>query len=142
MVALRWSLIPGAGQIYNHQAWKIPIIYTAFAVTGYVAYRHYNSMVTFRDEYLYRINNGVPNLQAYANYGTSNIYNLYQSYSRYFQLSIIVGVGFYALNLLDAYVFGHLFDFQLDESLALRASPTLLPCGDVASPALSLNLTF
>ena len=84
-VALRWSIIPGGGQIYNHQAWKIPIIYTAFAGVGYLIYTNYTSMATFRDEYLYRVNhNDSPNLERYASYSTSNIRSLYNSYNRYY----------------------------------------------------------
>lgn len=141
-VALRWSIIPGGGQVYNHQAWKIPIIYGAFAAAGYFIYTNHESMVKFRDEYLYRINEGSPLLSGYERYPNSSIYRLYQSYSRNFQLAIIVTVGIYALNLVDAYVFGHLFDFQLDESLALHLGPTLLPTGGGFAPAIGAGLRF
>ena len=45
--ALCLSILPGAGQVYNHQAWKIPIIYGAFSGMGYLIYDNYKSMKMF-----------------------------------------------------------------------------------------------
>ena len=144
--ALLWSLLPGAGQVYNHQAWKIPIIYTAFAGVGYFIYTNGTNMVKFKKEYLYRVNNdGATQWAAYANYPTSNIYNLYQAYNKNFQLSVIIAAAFYGLNLIDAYVFGHLFDYDISDDISLRASPTMLTVPDYplpSAPGLSLTLTF
>lgn len=73
-VALRWSIIPGGGQIYNKQAWKVPIIYGAFAGMSYFIYDNYKSMKMFKDEYLYRVNhNGATNLEGYESYSDYNI---------------------------------------------------------------------
>ena len=70
--ALLWSILPGGGQVYNGQAWKIPIIYGALAGVGYYAYYNYDRMVMFKDEYLYRVNNNdATNLADYASYPTS-----------------------------------------------------------------------
>lgn len=142
-VALRWSLIPGGGQIYNHQAWKVPIIYGAFAGMGYLIYDSYQDMKTFKDEYLYRVNhNDTPALEGYESYPTSNIYSLYNSYNRNFQLMIIITAGIYALNLVDAYVFGHLFDFQIDDDISMSMAPMLqlTPAGLAPTVGLSFQL--
>ncbi len=141
--ALLWSLIPGGGQVYNRQAWKVPIIYGALAGMGYLAYNNYNNMVKFKDEYLYRRNHGeATNLEGYENYPTSNIYSLYNSYNRNFQLMVIIAVGIYALNLVDAYVFGHLFDFQIDDDLSLSIMPSLQPLPSGLHPTVGFSLTF
>lgn len=144
--ALYLSLLPGAGQVYNGQAWKIPIIYGAFAGLGYMIYYNYNNMQTFKEEYLYRVNNNdARRLEGYTNYPNSTIYSTYQSYNRNFQLMVIISGLVYGLNLVDAYVFGHLYDFQIDDNLSMRVSPSLLPdmASSVAfSPALCVALKF
>ncbi|MBR6441851.1 MAG: hypothetical protein IKS44_07390 [Bacteroidales bacterium] len=144
--ALYLSLLPGAGQIYNGQAWKIPIIYGAFAGLGYFIHSNYTNMQTFKEEYLYRVNNNdTPRLEGYTNYPNSAILNMYQSYNRNFQLMIILSGVVYGLNLVDAYVFGHLYDFQIDDNLSMRLSPSLLPdvAGGIAfAPAVRVALTF
>lgn len=139
--ALCLSLLPGGGQVYNHQAWKIPIIYGAFAGMGYFIYDNYNSMKMFKDEYLFRRqHNEATNLPAYAGYPTSSIYSLYNSYNRNFQLMVIITVGIYALNLVDAYVFGHLFDFQMSEDISFVPGVVATPLG--LTPSFSLSLTL
>ena len=139
--ALRWSIIPGGGQIYNHQAWKIPIIYGALAGVGYFAYDNYQTMKLFKDEYLFRQqNDGATRLADYAAYPTSSIYRLYNSYNQQFQLLVIICAGIYALNLIDAYVFGHLFDFQLTNDLAFVPGIIASPLGVQPSVGLQLNL--
>lgn len=141
--ALCLSFLPGAGQVYNHQAWKVPVIYGAFAGMGYLIYDNYNSMKMFKDEYLYRVNNNdTPSLQGYTNYPTSNIYNLYNTYNKNFQLMIIITVAIYGLNLVDAYVFGHLFDFQIDDNISLNLSPALQPTPLGWQPTLGVGITF
>lgn len=142
-VALRWSILPGAGQIYNHQAWKVPIIYGAFAGVGYFIYDNYKAMRLFKDEYLYRVNHDDATQNPdYVNYPTSNIAELYNTYNRNFQLMVIIAVGIYGLNLLDAYVFGHLFNFTIDDDISLNFSPALQPTPIGWYPAVGLNLTF
>lgn len=141
--ALCWSLIPGGGQIYNHQAWKVPVIYGAFTGMGYLIYNNYTYMKMFKDEYLYRVNNNeATNLPDYESYPTSNIYNLYNTYNKNFQLMIIITVAIYGLNLVDAYVFGHLFDFQIDDNISLNMVPSLQPTPSGWHPTLGVGINF
>ena len=46
------AVLPGAGQVYNRQAWKIPIIYAALGGIGYYTYNNYSQMKYYKDEYL------------------------------------------------------------------------------------------
>lgn len=141
MKAMCYSILPGGGQVYNRQAWKIPIIYGAFAGMGYFIYDNYQSMKMFKDEYLYRVqHDGATRLSGYESYPTSNIYSLYNSYNQNFQLMIIITVGIYALNLVDAYVFGHLFEFQMNDDITLGPSLIGSPWG--VSPAVGLTLNL
>lgn len=118
------AVLPGAGQVYNKQAWKIPIIYGALGGVGYYTYINHTQMKRYKDEYLFRVNNDGAGLYSdLANDPTSNIYNMYESYNQTFQLSVIIGVAIYGLNLLDAYIFGHLFDFQISDDLTLNIIP-------------------
>lgn len=141
--AMCLSILPGAGQVYNRQAWKIPIIYGAFAGMGYLVYNNYSNMKMFKDEYLYRVQNyDTPSLEGYESYPTSSIYSLYNDYNKNFQLMVIITVGVYALNLVDAYVFGHLFDFKIDDDISLNLVPALQPTPLGLQPTIGLGLQF
>lgn len=144
------TVLPGAGQVYNHQAWKVPIIYAVFGGIGYFTYDNFKKMKDYRDEYLYRVNHdGTPQDPEMATTPTNNIYNLYQNYSKSFQLSVIIAAAVYGLNLIDAYVFGHLFDFQINDDLSMDMTPMLMPMpssqnitGLSFSPSFSISLRF
>ena len=143
--ALLLSIIPGAGQIYNGQAWKLPIVYGALGGVGYFTYTYYKSMKSFKDEYLSRRAGNDPQLEGYTNYPVSSIYNLYQSNNKSFQTFVLITVAVYGLNLIDAYVFGHLYDFQVSDDLSLNLSPSLTPDPYTPwgfSPAMQMTLRF
>lgn len=142
--ALALSLIPGAGQVYNKQVWKIPIIYGALGAMGYFTYDNYQKMSVFKEEYLYRVNNNGQTLSSdLAEYPTQNIYNMYESYNKDFQLMIIISVAVYGVNLIDAYVFGHLFDYQIDDDISMSIMPSMIPTIDgTLAPTLGVGFRF
>lgn len=120
------ALLPGAGQVYNGQAWKIPIAYGILGVGGYFIYDNGSNMRTYKKEYLYRVSHDNAFLyEENEEYPTENIYNMYETYNQRFQLSIIVTVALYGLNCLDAFVFGHLFEFDISDDLSLMCQPVL-----------------
>lgn len=137
------AVLPGLGQVYNRQAWKIPIIYAGAAAVTYFAVTNYQGRERFKKEYINRQNGNTDALlERYANYPDANIYSLYQSYNRNFQLSLIVGGVVYALNLLDAYVYGHLFDFEItdDVSMSIRPNVEYFSMPGFSTPATGLTL--
>lgn len=122
------AVLPGAGQVYNHQAWKIPIVYAGLGAVSYIVFDNYRQMKMFKDEYLYRVkHNGTPLLDKYSNYPTANILNLYQSKNKDFQLYVFVDLAVYALNIVDAFVFAHLYDFEINDNLSFHVEPIILP---------------
>ncbi len=138
------ALLPGAGQVYNRQAWKIPIIYAGLGTCTYFIIDNYGMMKQYRDEYVYRVqHDGASRYPELSHYPTANIYNMYDARNRNFQLSILVTAAVYGLNLIDAFVFGHLFEFEMDDNLSLLCQPTLqYQAGQGIVPAAGITLRF
>ena len=54
----------------------------------------------------------------------------------------VITAGVYLLNLVDAYVFGHLYDFQIDDNISLNLSPSVQPTPMGMQPMMGMTLRF
>jgi len=130
--ATRSALLPGLGQAYNRKYWKIPIIYGGLAFTGYLMVDHFNARQTFREQYLAltREGYGPPPLSAADEpfYQTeSNALSAFESRDRLLSISILFTGLIYAINIIDATIDAHLYDFDVSDDLSLRVEPHFAP---------------
>lgn len=140
--ATLYSLLPGLGQIYNKQAWKVPIIYAAEGAVAYFAITNYKGAQRFKKEYKLRAN-GIEEGRNpdYENYPDQSVYNLYYAYQKNFELSIMAGSLVYILNLVDAMVYGHLFNYDISPNLSLNLTPFCLPSIN-SNPTFGISMRF
>ena len=155
------AALPGLGQAYNKKYWKIPIDYAGFAAAGYCVYHFYSLYADYRDEYRNRLNkkpslepnpnvlyirvfklfNGqLPNLS--TDLSTDNINGYKQSYQRNMQISIMVLVIWYFVNILDAVVDAHLMSFDISDNLAMYITPDFNTNPTFAKPTVGLSFTL
>jgi hypothetical protein len=105
---LRSAVIPGLGQFYNESYWKIPVIWGvgALFISGWV----YNNNL-YKDNKNLFIDTG------------NDLYKLNRDFYRdqrdNFTIYLVL---LYILNLVDAYVDAHLFDFTVEEDFFTGAS--------------------
>jgi hypothetical protein len=106
------ALIPGAGQMYNQSYWKIPIILGVGGYLGYEIYRNNDRYNQYEDLYI----------QSQAEDPNGNI--IYKQQRDNFRDQrdrfIIFAALFYVINLVDAYVDAHLYDFDVSEDLKVQ----------------------
>jgi hypothetical protein len=140
---IRSAIIPGWGQAYNHEYWKIPIVYGALAVPGSLfIYNNkwyqrtkdaYNILVNNGDtNKIYRDLKGIPaeNLQVYR-----NSFRKDRDYSALFFLLV------WGLNVVDATVFAQLKDFDVSDDLSMRLHPDFDPVSKTPSLSVALGLS-
>ncbi len=134
------AILPGLGQAYNKKYWKIPIIYAGFGTIGYFIHWNNDNYKILKQAYS-DLTDGDENTRSYEDLEASKYYNLddptdynnfktglskQQSYYRRNRdLLIISMVGFYGLNIIDASVDAHLFDFDISEDLTFNWQPTM-----------------
>lgn len=107
---LRSAVIPGLGQFYNESYWKIPVIWGVFGYLGYNWSDQNDKYETYRDLY-------DKSFDESTNTGNST-YQRYRDFYRDQRDMVAVFIGLaYLLNLVDAYVDAHLFDFSVNESM-------------------------
>jgi hypothetical protein len=116
------AVIPGAGQFYNKSYWKIPIIW---GVGGYFVYeiiKNNNSYIDYRDLYANSQTPSNPN-------GDVRYKNLREFYrDQRDQFYLYAGLV-YLINIVDAYVDAHLFDFDVSDKIqvqGLKSSKSLM----------------
>lgn len=106
---IRSALLPGLGQFYNESYWKIPIIW---GTLGYLSYNWINQnkeYKNYRDLYSQSISSTNPE-------GNLRFRSLREFYRDQRDLTaVFIGLT-YLLNLIDAYVDAHLFDFDVTPS--------------------------
>lgn len=133
------ALLPGLGQAYNKKYWKIPLVYAGIG-TGLYFYnlnnKEYNS---FRDAYKRRLE-GFNDDPYQGLYTTETLINAQKVFQRNRNLSLVVTVGFYILNIIDANVDAHLLQFNVNENLTLR--PDVLQNDLNQKPQMGLTLSF
>jgi len=145
---LKSAMVPGWGQIYNKQRIKVPVIYAGLGGIGALAV-YFNSRHTLYDQaYLFKVFEGQEGVQ-YPQYesdyneiaqgrniGAESLRLQRNAHRRNRDLSVVGILAVYSLNLLDAYVNGHLVDFDVKEDISL--GPDL----ENRTPVLSLKIKF
>jgi hypothetical protein len=138
------ALLPGAGQVYNRKAWKVPIIYAGFAGLGYLFRQNQKNYTAYEDALLARYDDDPTTIDPYVDiYSEDNLRTLSDFYRRNRDLSFMGITLLYVLNIIDAHVDAHLFRFNTDDNLAITCAPDLRasPAGQL-TPSLTLSLQF
>jgi len=104
---LRSAVLPGWGQFYNHSYWKIPVIWGGTAALVYGWIDRNNLTVKYRDLYNQSL--------AEDSQGNSDFKQLREFYKDQRDVfAVFIGLTYF-LNLVDAYVDAHLFDFDVTD---------------------------
>lgn len=134
------AILPGLGQAYNKKYWKIPLVYGGFAAFGYFIKYNHDIYQTSKLAYNH-LTDGDPNTDSYMKLkdivhfnleNPTDVENLKRGLIRqqdYFRrnrdLLVILTVAFYGLNIIDASVDAHFFNWDISDDLTLNLKPTL-----------------
>lgn len=135
----RSAAVPGWGQYYNRQYYKMPFVYAGLAALGYRIYATHQEYLFFRRAHRFgrgrELAEGGPNPyqqyesqfnEAAEQLGGERLAAMRSQRDRYRRQRdlAIVGTGlFYALTVLDAYVSAHLLTFDIGDRLSVRVHP-------------------
>lgn len=132
------AIIPGLGQAYNKKYWKMPIVYGAIGTSLYFYVDNNKKYHSYRDAYKRRLLGFSDDQYQYLD--DSRLIAAQRFYQRNRDLSLLVTVGFYILNIVDANVDAHLIQFNVSDKLSFQ--PDLYPNEINFKPNLGLTLNY
>ncbi|MAU15569.1 MAG: hypothetical protein CMH46_08530 [Muricauda sp.] len=126
------AILPGLGQIYNKRYWKAPIVWGAIG-TGIYVYSYNNTqyrsarnaykrrLAGFTDDQYYDLNGdgSGPDVSDEA------LEEAQENSQSDRDLSLVITIALYALNIIDANVDSHLKQYNVDDNLAIDFNPYL-----------------
>lgn len=138
---IRSAILPGLGQAYNHQYWKIPIVYAGFGALIYAGEFNRKNYRLLKEVYRNMID-GVPT--DYDRYSRQSVRLARDNYRKNMELSYIAVAGVYGLNILDAFVSAHLKTFDINENISMKIKPAVQHeyIGLYAVPTGGLTFSF
>lgn len=141
--ALMAAAVPGLGQAYNRKYWKIPLVYGGFVVFASLVDFFNVRYVQFRDA-LILIEQGTPDLipdPRLRNLSTEQLRRGRDNLRRDRDFNIILSIGWYGLTIADAVVDAHLANFNINDELALKITPGMVP-NDMNVAAAGVKFTL
>ncbi len=133
------AVLPGLGQAYNKKYWKIPLVYGAIGASLYVYSFNNTRYHDFRDEYKRRLA-GEPGLEEFQYLDNDRLIRAQRFQQRNRDLSLLVAVAFYVLNIVDANIDAHLKQFNVNENLSVK--PDMYPTDINQKPNVGLTLNY
>lgn len=164
-------VLPGSGQIYNGQWWKVPILYGGIAADIYgIAWNQkhfkqyrdaYVEWVSYTDALAQNPDTPYPENPAWDKIPKSfdvktdpyfqksdgqtwfknTLNNRKNNFKRNRDLCYIIMAAIYAVNIIDATVYAHFYDFEIDDDLSFHIQPTS-SYSPLCGGTVGLTLTF
>jgi len=162
------AVFPGLGQIYNKKYWKLPLVYVGFGALGYSITFNQTRFFRYKKAYI-DFTDKLPETQSYLDIIGGNLnptdfdpvlhpdtYDSQQEkwfseqlannmdyFRRNRDLSYIGLVGLYLLNIVDATVDAHLFDYDIGNDLSMKIEPRLMYAGrNMNTLGLQISIAF
>ena len=151
------TFLPGLGQAYNKKYWKIPLIYAGFGTIGYFIHWNNDNYKIMRQAYS-DLTDGNDETRSYEDLEAAQYYDLDNPtdfnnfktgldkqrsyYRRNRDLLIISIIGFYGLNIIDASVDAHLFNFDISDDLTFQWVPGPVYCLDQRLVGIHCRIRF
>jgi hypothetical protein len=148
----RSAIIPGWGQAYNKEYWKIPLVYGALAIPTVTFVYNNTWYKRTKDAYdlLYKASDVGATSADTANlkniheklqgFSLSSLQTFRNSFRKDRDYSVLWFVIVWGLNVVDATVFGHLKDFDVSDNLSMHINPSINPINNSKGFSLVLNL--
>ncbi|MDL5044478.1 DUF5683 domain-containing protein [Oscillatoria amoena NRMC-F 0135] len=121
------AVLPGLGQVYNKKYWKLPLVYGGLAGTAYGINFYQEGYRLYRKELFYNLDNNLSqDTQINPNTGftTAQLRTIVDRFRRERDFMIIIMMGVYILQMVDAHVDAHLKEFDLNPNLQVRIEPS------------------
>ncbi|MBR6184316.1 MAG: hypothetical protein IKQ76_07110 [Bacteroidales bacterium] len=140
-------LVPGLGQIYNREYWKLPIYLGAIGFAVHLYADNRANYLRFRDIYIQASD------KSYSGPISAQQALYYRDvYRRYRDYSVLAIAALYVLQVIDANVFSYMHNFEVDDDIALKVAPAVIipdnqfasitPTSQPAAFGLRLGLNF
>ena len=151
------AILPGLGQAYNKKYWKIPLVYIGFGAIGYfINWNNDNYQINKRA--YHDLTDDDPETKYYETLDAFQYYDLnnptseanfrdglnkrQEYYRRNRDFLIITMAGFYGLQIIDASVDAHLFNFDMSDDLTLNWQPSMLNVNNEFIYCINFTLNF
>lgn len=149
------AVLPGLGQIYNRKYWKVPLVYGGFVTFGYFINFNNDLYTKYKQAYSDIIDND-PTTNSYKNLNVNPIFfeadkisqlqerlRLAKDGSRRNRDLVVISTAvFYAINIIDASVDAHFFNFDISDDLTINWVPGPIVCMDQKLIGLHCRFTF
>ena len=157
--AIRSAIIPGLGQAYNKKYWKIPVVYAALGITGYIFVDNLKTYKDLRFAYAAKYKASLPAYDSTSSYpgpyrdstdyfkikkrylpiGIESLRAGRDQFRRYIDYSAVFFVIFWGLNVVDAVVDAHLKPFDISPDLTLKVKPAYNPIAKTGGVSFVFN---
>lgn len=131
------AILPGSGQVYTKKYWKVPVIYGGLITSAYYINKSNDLYQFYKSTYINRLDGDfTDNL----NYSDSDLRTLTEYYRRNREISALLFTLTYILNIVDASVNAHLFNYDVSDDLSLHIHPMYFSKENAPGLSLSFNL--
>lgn len=139
------AILPGLGQAYNKKYWKIPFVYAALG-TGIYTYNSNNTNYNrVRNAYKLRLNDKPDEFDGLGDHiflSDAALTSAQKSYKKDKDLSLLVTVGLYLLQVIEASANAHLLQHNVDDNLSFTPQIIHNSATNKSIVGASLNIKF
>lgn len=143
--AFRSAVLPGLGQAFNKKYWKIPIVWAAMGSGVYFYHTNNSNFNRARTAYKLRINekpDEFDGLDGNIFLSKDALISAQKSYKKDRDLSLLVTVGLYVLQIVEASVNAHLLQLNVDSDLSVSPQIIFDETNKKAIVGASVNFKF
>lgn len=116
------ALLPGLGQIYNGELYKVPIYWGGLMASVYFLTTNHTNYIRFKS-----IHNEASTSNNYTGPINAETAKWYRDvYRRYRDYSIVATALVYFLQVIDANVFAYMHDFEVTDDISMNLEPTII----------------
>jgi len=135
------AILPGLGQAYNGKYWKIPIVYAGIGAGMYFYLDNNKEYKRYRSAYKRRLA-GFTDDEFYGTINDDGLREAQKTLSRNREISLLVTIAFYALNIIDANVDAHLLQYNVDDNLSVAPHYKINDFDNTGDLGITVNFKF